>query len=46
MTAKNKSNFLNRHVGLNNSDIKKMINHINIEKLYELIKKLIQKSKL
>ena len=44
MTAKNKSDFLNRHVGLNNSDIKKMLKRLDIKSLDDLIKKVIPKN--
>ena len=44
MKAKNKSDFLNRHVGLNDSDIKKMLKRLNIKSLDHLIEKVIPKN--
>ena len=41
MIAKNKSDFINRHVGLNDSDIKKMLKHLSIKSLDDLIEKVI-----
>ena len=38
---KNKSDFINRHVGLNNFDIKKMLEHLDIKSLDDLIEKVI-----
>ena len=44
MTAKNNSDFVNRHVGLNDFDIKKMLNRLNVKSLddlsYNLLKNL------
>ena len=41
MTEKNKSDFINRHVGLNGSDIKNMLKHLSIKSLDDLIEKVI-----
>ena len=43
MAAKNKSNFVYRHVGPNDSDIKKMLDYLGIKSLDHLIKKVIPK---
>ena len=44
MTAKNNSDFFYRHVGLDDFDIKKMLNRLNIKSLDELIAKVIPKN--
>jgi len=44
MIEKNKSNFLNRHIGLNNPDIENMLKCIDIKSLDHLIKKVIPKN--
>ena len=41
MIVKNKFDFLNRHVGLNEPDIKKMLEHLDIKSLDDLIEKVI-----
>ena len=41
---KNKSKFLNRHVGLNNYDLKKMLKSLDIKSLEDLIEKVIPKN--
>ena len=41
MTVKNKFDFLNRHVGLNDFDIKKMLKCLDIKSLDNLIEKVI-----
>ena len=44
MIAKSKSDFINRHVGLNESDIKKMLKRLSIKSLDDLIDKVIPKN--
>ena len=41
MTTKNRSDFLNRHIGLKESDIKEMLEKLEIESLDHLIEKVI-----
>ncbi len=44
MTAKNKFDFTYRHVGPNNSDIKKMLRHLGVKSLDQLIVEVIPKN--
>ena len=44
MKVKNKSDFLNRHIGLDKSDIKKMLKYLSIESLDHLVEKVIPKT--
>ena len=42
--VKNKSDFINRHVGLNESDISKMLERLKVNSLDDLIQKVIPKN--
>ena len=44
MIVKNKSDFISRHVGLNDSDIKKMLECLDIKSLDDLIEEVIPKN--